>query len=95
MQLAAKTASNISCFRSIIAITVDRRMIHLNQYILLALILVGLVKLSAQNEAIEECERLQASLTYTQEEAPRDLSGLVRSIQIFKDAKKCSTFAAL
>jgi hypothetical protein len=26
-----------------------------------------------------QCERLKATLTYTQEEAPRDLSGLVRS----------------
>ena len=25
----------------------------------------------------EECERLKQSLTYTQEEAPRDLSGVV------------------
>lgn len=32
------------------------------------------------------CERLQASLTYTQEEAPRDLSGLVR---IFIDRITC------
>ena len=28
--------------------------------------------------ALADCERLQASLTYTQEQAPRDLSGLVR-----------------
>jgi len=30
--------------------------------------------------AESQCERLKASLTYTQEEAPRDLSGVVRCL---------------
>jgi len=33
---------------------------------------------SSCKAAQQQCERLKASLTYTQEEAPRDLSGVVR-----------------
>jgi hypothetical protein len=39
---------------------------------------LAVILLCSGTHAAEECERLQASLTYTQEQAPRDLSGLVR-----------------
>lgn len=42
------------------------------------LLLCNLLFAVSANNNDSECERLQASLTYTQEEAPRDLSGLVR-----------------
>jgi hypothetical protein len=50
----------------------------------------------------QQCERLKATLTYTQEEAPRDLSGLVRSHRRGEEVKaplrleswfgRCSSF---
>ncbi len=43
--------------------------------------LVPLVALSAA-EVSKKCERLEDSLTYTQEEAPRDLSSVVRFLSI-------------
>jgi hypothetical protein len=45
---------------------------------------------SAVTHASQECERLQASLTYTQEQAPRDLSGLVSLSVICLCLDSCS-----
>lgn len=48
---------------------------------LLYLVIFFLIGHSIAQEAVDnrQCELLKASLTYTQEEAPRDLSGLVSS----------------
>lgn len=46
-------------------------------YVLLYLLVVVLLVVPLWTNA-QECERLKASLTYTQEEAPKDLSGVVR-----------------
>ena len=40
-------------------------------------LLLLLLTTTAQGE--QQCERLKASLSYTQEKAPRDLSGVVRT----------------
>ena len=42
-------------------------------------LLLLLLTTTAQGE--QQCERLKASLSYTQEKAPRDLSGVVRTEQ--------------
>ena len=57
--------------------------------------LVPIIGVSA--ESSKECERLAASLTYTQEEAPRDLSSVVRigSGSNFKDEKNDAQFLFL
>ena len=39
-----------------------------------------LAAVPSSQAAQQQCERLKASLTYTQEEAPRDLSGVVRLV---------------
>jgi hypothetical protein len=51
------------------------KMMGLRNY--LACASLAVIFLCTGTHASEECERLQASLTYTQEQAPRDLSGLV------------------
>ena len=53
--------------------------------------------LGVSAESSKECERLAASLTYTQEEAPRDLSSVVRigSGSNFKDEKNDAQFLFL
>lgn len=43
------------------------------------LVLMAIFCSSVGTATATECERLKASLTYTQEEAPRDLSGVVRT----------------
>lgn len=55
---------------------------------LVVLLLLFLVSL-ARGE--QECDRLKQSLTYTQEEAPRDLSGVVRFIS-FSPSPVCFCF---
>jgi hypothetical protein len=51
------------------------KMMGLRNYV--AVLSLAVFFLCTGTHASEECERLQASLTYTQEQAPRDLSGLV------------------
>jgi hypothetical protein len=53
-----------------------RRHHHLVATALVAVLLLSTLVGLARGE--QECERLKQSLTYTQEEAPRDLSGVVR-----------------
>ena len=49
---------------------------------ILAVVTIAIVSVSSTpsyaSAAATECERLNSQLSYTQEEAPRDLSGLVR-----------------
>ena len=42
--------------------------------------LVAALLLVSATSAEQRCERLKATLTYTQEKAPRDLSGLVSAV---------------
>lgn len=42
------------------------------------IVLLSPLSLLVHTDAAQQCERLKATLTYTQEEAPRDLSGVVR-----------------
>jgi hypothetical protein len=51
-------------------------MIDVSRFLFLVLVLVSSAAAAANEN--EECEKLKATLKYTQEEAPRDLSGLVR-----------------
>ena len=53
---------------------------------LLLLLLHAFLVVAASADSTQ-CERLQTSLTYTQEEAPRDLSGLVRIFDSFERAE--------
>ena len=46
--------------------------------------LLALLPLSVYSN--QPCERLKATLTYTQEEAPRDLSSVVRQLVVAMDA---------